>query len=75
MEQISNTKHSPRPDVICLEGNGARPSHHGIGFTEEGVMYTLNSVEVCAVCYDENIFEHRVPSDGLSHNSEGGGGK
>ena len=36
--------------VICLEGNGRRPSHKGDGWSIGGAMYTLNSVEVHAVC-------------------------
>lgn len=38
-------------DTICIEGNGIRPSHKGIGFSESSVMYTLNATEVHAVCY------------------------
>ena len=53
MEHECDTGNESRPDIICLEGNGARPSHKGIGFSEGGVMYTLNSVEVHAVCYEE----------------------
>lgn len=41
----------PRPDIICIEGNGARPSHFGTGWYEGEVMYTLNSTEVHAVAY------------------------
>jgi len=37
--------------VICLEGNGTRPSHKGNGYSEEGVSYTLNSVEQHGVAY------------------------
>ncbi len=37
--------------VVALEGNGARPSHRGDGFSEEDVAYTLNSVERHAVSY------------------------
>lgn len=38
------------PSVICLEGNGSRPSHKGSGCAESDKMYTLNSTEVHAVC-------------------------
>ena len=41
----------PRPDIVCLEGNGARPSHKGDGWSVGGAMYTLNSTEVHCVCY------------------------
>lgn len=36
---------------IALEGNGARPSHLGKGFSEDGTMYTLNTIEQHSVCY------------------------
>lgn len=38
-------------EVIALEGNGARPSHMGKGFSEDGRMYTLNTIEQHSVCY------------------------
>lgn len=45
--------HSPvrTPEVVCIEGNGARPSHLGIGCSEDGKSYTLNTIERHAVCY------------------------
>lgn len=55
MGEVSNTGCKPRPDVICLEGNGSRPSHRGNGYSVDGVMYTLNSVEVHCVVVKENI--------------------
>lgn len=36
---------------IALEGNGARPSHLGKGFSNDGTMYTLNTIEQHSVCY------------------------
>ena len=36
---------------MSLEGNGARPSHRGSGFSMGGVMFTLNGTEVHSVCY------------------------
>lgn len=44
-------KTSDTVDVIALEGNGARPSHLGKGFSEDGKMYTLNTIEQHSVCY------------------------
>lgn len=38
-------------EVICLEGNGIRPSHMGSGFSVGGAMFTLNSTEIHCVCY------------------------
>lgn len=48
-----NTRSEPRSDIVCLEGNGIRPSHRGDGWILGGVMYTLNSTEVHGVCYEE----------------------
>ena len=36
---------------IAIEGNGSRKSHLGKSFSEEGVMYTLNTIERHSVCY------------------------
>lgn len=38
--------------VYAMEGNGARPSHYGKGFSEDGTMYTLNTIEQHSVCYE-----------------------
>lgn len=35
---------------IVLEGNGTRESHKGPGYKESDVMYSLNTVELHAVC-------------------------
>ena len=37
--------------VYALEGNGARPSHMGAGFSGNGKMYTLNTIEQHSICY------------------------
>lgn len=37
--------------VYALEGNGARPSHLGKGWSVDGTMYTLNTIEQHSVCY------------------------
>lgn len=52
MGKISHSRSEPRSDVICLEGNGYRPSHKGDGWRVGGAMYTLNSVEIHAVAYE-----------------------
>lgn len=36
---------------IALEGNGSRPSHRGGGYSEDGGMFTLNTIEKHGVCY------------------------
>ena len=38
------------PLIVSIEGNGSRPSHQGDGYSTDGVMYTLNSVEQHKVC-------------------------
>ena len=70
MEQISDTQHVTGSDIICLEGNGARPSHKGDGYSIGGVMYTLNSVEVHCVCYRigsyySNSMKSKNPHSGI----------
>lgn len=52
MEQVNDTWRYTRPDIVCLEGNGARPSHRGDGWSIGGVMYTLNSTEIHGVAYE-----------------------
>ena len=37
--------------IYALEGNGARPSHAGNGYSDTGQMYTLNTIEQHSVCY------------------------
>ena len=51
MGEVRNTGGEPRSDIVCLEGNGARPSHRGDGWSVGGAMYTLNSTEVHCVAY------------------------
>lgn len=45
--------------VIALEGNGSRPSHAGNGWAESKTMYTLNTIEQHAVCYESAGFVGR----------------
>lgn len=56
----------PDAKVISLEGNGYRPSHMGAGFSEDGVMYTLNTIEKHSVCYaiDSHPEDSRFRVDG-----------
>ena len=54
---------------VCIEGNGIRPSHKGIGWSVGGAMYTLNSTEIHCVCYSIGAFN----SEGmLSSNPKAG---
>ena len=43
MGEISDIRSEPGSDIVCLEGNGYRPSHKGDGYRVGGAMYTLNS--------------------------------
>jgi DNA (cytosine-5)-methyltransferase 1 len=36
--------------IVCIEGNGSRPSHRGDGYAESNTMYTLNGTEHHGVC-------------------------
>ena len=61
--------------VIAMEGNGARPSHLGKGFSEDGHMYTLNTIEQHSVCYTvdcRNLFLNCEKSGTLQAKSNGG---
>ena len=48
------------PSVVCLEGNGSRPSHRGDGYSESETMYTLNSTEHHAVAVENHPADSRV---------------
>lgn len=37
--------------MVALEGNGARPSHRGSGYSEDNVSFTLNATEQHGVAY------------------------
>jgi len=56
MGDVRHVECNSRPDFVCLEGNGARPSHKGNGWSVGGVMYTLNSTEVHCVAYSIHSF-------------------
>ena len=46
--------------IAIVQGNGSRPSHHGNGYAESEVMYTLNTVDKHAMAYgiDRAAFNH-----------------
>lgn len=62
---------SDRGQSVCIaiEGNGSRPSHMGKGFSEDGSMYTLNTIEQHSVCYavenHPNDSRARIDPDGI----------
>ena len=39
-----------KDETIAIEGNGSRQSHHGDGYRKTDKMYSLNTVELHAVC-------------------------
>ena len=64
-------------NTLSIEGNGARPSHHGQGWSD-GAMYTLNAVEHHSVlCVDQgagksgaNVSENITPTLATTHGGE-----
>lgn len=52
MGTVDDVRSISRSNIVCLEGNGIRPSHRGDGYKETGIMYTLNSTEVHGVAYE-----------------------
>ena len=49
-----------RTPTVAVEGNGARPSHHGDGYIESDQSYTLNTTEVHGVAsMEENNYRVR----------------
>ncbi len=67
--------------VVCVEGNGSRPSHQGDGYAESETMYTLNSTEHHAVAVEShaqdaryNVGEVNQPlSANMEHDPANGG--
>ena len=59
----------------ALEGNGSRPSHKGNGYSDEGNMFTLNTIEKHAVCYaiDSHPEDNRFRIDGGGCNAHAHG--
>jgi len=49
--------------VYALEGNGARPSHMGKGYSSDGTMYTLNTIEQHSVCYEVLTKQIQIATD------------
>ena len=66
MGEIRNPWSITKPDIVCLEGNGTRPSHLGDGYSIGGVMYTLNSTEVHCVAYRVGVAIIEIHQSGTS---------
>lgn len=50
-QMLSNPEANFVCGTVAVEGNGARPSHLGSGFSEDGVSFTLNATEQHGVAY------------------------
>lgn len=74
MGTFGNIGSESRSDIVCLEGNGARPSHKGNGYSVGGAMYTLNSVEVHAVCYGLDTYNQNAEEELMPTIRTNGGG-
>ncbi|MDE7363472.1 MAG: DNA cytosine methyltransferase [Ruminococcus sp.] len=46
--------------IVVLEGNGSRPSHHGNGYRQSDIMYTLNCIENHSVVYSTSKNSHHT---------------
>lgn len=64
---VYDNSESRTPVVICLEGNGARPSHRGGGYSEDGRMFTLNTIERHVVCYGISPYESNAMKSSNPH--------
>lgn len=54
MNTLDKDEQSTISVTYTLEGNGQRPSHHGDGWMESDVSYTLNTTEVHGIAYVYN---------------------
>ena len=64
MGAVNDPRSISRSNIVCLEGNGIRPSHRGDGYKKTGIMYTLNSTEVHGVAYE--VCDFRTSSERLT---------
>lgn len=81
MGEIRDTGFKPRSDIICLEGNGYRPSHFGDGWKVGGVgIIVLNDQggTVMDITYDVTntlrAQDHGHPPSVLVYDARGNGG-
>lgn len=50
--------------IVAIEGTGSRPSHHGDGYKESDIMYTLNSTEIhCVATFATKSYTEIETSD------------
>lgn len=63
-KKANHTKsNASRQKEIAIEGNGCRPSHMGDGYSDRGIMYTLNATERHAVVFDPDQRHDYKPFD------------
>ena len=58
---------------MVVEGNGSRPSHKGVGFSEGETAYTLNSTEVHAVAFSQDAYDKYTETDASATIKQSGG--
>jgi len=59
--EVSNTRRESRSDIVCLEGNGARPSHRGDGYRVGGCL----SLKCIAIENHPNDSRVKIREDGI----------
>lgn len=67
MGTVDDVRSISRSNIVCLEGNGIRPSHRGDGWSVGGAMYTLNSTEVHAICFGISPYHSNAMKSGNPH--------
>ena len=68
--QLSTTNTS---SMVQIEGNGSRPSHHGDGYCESNIAYTLNATEHHAVAFSQDAYDKYSTSDVSAALKQSGG--
>lgn len=64
-------KHKDDMPIVCIEGDGARPSHRGDGYSESDKMFTLNTVDRHAVCVPMYWDGSQIAGTLTAHNAGG----
>lgn len=59
--------------MVQIEGNGSRPSHHGDGYCESDIAYTLNATEHHAVAFSQGAYDKYSTSDVSATLKQSGG--
>ena len=59
--------------MVCLEGNGSRPSHHGDGYIESDIAYTLNATEHHSIAFSQDAYDKYSETDASAALKSSGG--